>query len=155
MITRPVNMMILEKAMEGIDHIGIVVSDLDQAIDFYTRHLAFTLIARYEPGNNYHNEIAYLQFPGESQAKLELYSLKNRPDGQVTYERRIGLREIALRVPDVNRELDRLKSSGVEVDTEPSFAEAANLPKDSPVKRRTRAAIKAPDGVIIGLYSWG
>jgi hypothetical protein len=39
---------------------------------------------------------------------------------------------------------------------EPSYDyKLPGVAEDSPVKRRTRAAIKAPDGVIVGLYSWG
>jgi len=35
------------------------------------------------------------------------------------------------------------------------FSEAAGVPEGSPVKRRTGAAAKAPDGVVIGIYTWG
>ena len=43
----------------------------------------------------------------------------------------------------------------VEVQTEPGFSEAPGLPEGSPVKRRTGATVKAPDGVVVGLYTLG
>ena len=145
----------MESSIEGMDHIGVVVSDLDRNIDFYTKHFGFSLIARYQPDSPHHEAIAYLGFPGGSQAKLELYVLRHPTGGEATYERKIGMREIALRVGDVEKEIERLRSEGLEVMAEPGFAEAKDLPEDSPVKRRTRGAVKAPDGVILGLYSWG
>lgn len=144
----------VENIIEAMDHVGVVVSDMDQAIDFYTRHFGFSLLARYKPKNPYQKEIAYLSFPGGSSVKLELYSLVDTPAGEISYERRIGIREIALRVADVSAEVARLRKAGVEILTEPNFAESDGVPEGSPVKRRTRAAIKAPDGVIIGLYCW-
>lgn len=140
--------------IQGIDHVGVVVSDMDRAIDFYARLLGFSLLARYKSESPYLREMAYLRFPGESEAKLELYTLVDAPQGEVSYERRIGMREIALRVSDVPGEIERLRKLGAEIMAEPYFSEAAALPQNSPVKRRTRAAIKGPDGVIIGLYNW-
>ena len=144
----------MESTIDGIDHVGVVVSDMDQSVNFYSKNLGFSILARYVPGNSYHRETAYLKFPGNSNAKLELYSLKNAPKGEITYERKIGMREIALKVSDIGVIIEKLRSSGVEILTEPTFSEVSSLPEDSPVKRKTRAAIKAPDGVVIGLYSW-
>lgn len=144
----------MDSRIEGMDHVGIVVADMDQTIQFYQGMLGFSLIARYDPKSPYQKEIAYLKFPGNSNAKIELYSLKQSTAGDVSYERKIGMREIALTVADVRAELDRLRAAGAEVMAEPNTTEASGLPADSPVRRRTRAAIKAPDGVIVGLYQW-
>src|SRR5712692_4859582 len=145
----------MESRIEGIDHVGVVVADMDRTIRFYTELLGFSVVARYQPESPYQKEIAYLQFPGKSGAKLELYSLRQLPSSEVSYERKVGMREIALRVADVKAELDRLRKAGAEVMAEPTFSEAEGLSSDSPVKKRMRGAIKAPDGVIIGLYHWG
>ncbi|HEY3305973.1 MAG TPA: VOC family protein [Candidatus Binatia bacterium] len=145
----------MASAIEGIDHVGVVASDMDRAIHFYTSLLGFSLLARYRPKTTYHREMAYLRFPGSSGAKLELYTLAQPPAGEPSYDYKLGMREIALRVQDVAREVERLRSAGIEILAEPVRSEAPGVPEDSPVKRRTRAAIKAPDGVIIGLYSWG
>jgi catechol 2,3-dioxygenase-like lactoylglutathione lyase family enzyme len=141
--------------IQGIDHVGIVASDMDRAIDFYTSLLGFSLLARYKPKTTYHREMAYLRFPGASGAKMELYTLVAPPPGEPTYDYKIGMREIALTVGNVAEETDRLRKAGVEILAEPVRSEAPGVPEDSPVKRRTRAAIAAPDGVIIGLYNWG
>jgi catechol 2,3-dioxygenase-like lactoylglutathione lyase family enzyme len=141
--------------IQGIDHVGIVAADMDRAIEFYTKLLGFSLLARYRPKTTYHREMAYLRFPGASEAKLELYTLVKPPPGEASYDYKLGLREIALTVGDVAEEAARLRKAGVEILAEPVRSEAPGVPEDSPVKRRTRAAIKAPDGVIIGLYSWG
>ncbi|HEY2988466.1 MAG TPA: VOC family protein [Candidatus Binatia bacterium] len=145
----------MNDTIEGIDHVGIVASDMDRAIHFYTAHLGFSLLARYKPKTTYHREMAYLRFPGTSEAKIELYTLANPPAEAASYDYKLGVREIALKVRDVAREVERLRKSGVEILAEPVRSEAPGVAEDSPVKRRTRAAIKAPDGVIIGLYSWG
>ena len=141
--------------IQEIDHVGIVASDMDRTIDFYTSLLGFTLLARYKPKTTYHREMAYLCFPRASGAKLELYTLVDPPKGEASYDYRIGMREIALRVSDVAAEIARLREAGVEILAEPVKLEAPGVPEDSPVKRRTRAAVKAPDGVIVGLYTWG
>ncbi|HEX9442803.1 MAG TPA: VOC family protein [Candidatus Binatia bacterium] len=140
--------------IQGIDHVGIVASDMDRAIEFYTSLLGFSLLARYKPKTTYHREMAYLRFPA-SEAKLELYTLATPPPGEADYDYKLGLREIALTVGNVAEETARLRKAGVEILAEPVRSEAPGVPEDSPVKRRTRAAIKAPDGVIVGLYSWG
>lgn len=144
-----------EIMIQGIDHIGIVAQDMDRTIDFYTSLLGFTLLARYKPKTTYHREMAYLRFPGASGAKLELYTLASPPPGEPNYDYRLGVREIALSVGDVKQEVDRLRKAGVEILAEPVRLEAPGVAEDSPVKRRMRAAIKAPDGVIVGLYVWG
>ncbi len=77
------------------------------------------------------------------------------PPGEVTYERKIGMREIALKVTDAGEVVERLRTSGVEILSESTISEAAGVPKGSPVKRRAGAAVKASDGVVIGLYTWG
>jgi catechol 2,3-dioxygenase-like lactoylglutathione lyase family enzyme len=141
--------------IQGIDHVGIVASDMDRAINFYTSLLGFSLLARYKPKTTYHREMAYLRFPGTSEAKLEFYTLTNPPPGDPSYDYKLGIREIALTVNNVAQEIDRLRKAGVEILAEPVRSEAPGVPDDSPVKRRTRAAIKAPDGVIVGLYTWG
>jgi glyoxylase I family protein len=141
--------------IEGIDHVGVVASDMDRAIHFYTSLLGFSLLARYKPKTTYHREMAYLRFPGNSETKLELYTLVQPPAGEPSYDYKLGLREIALRVNNVAQEIERLRGEGIEILAEPVRSEAPGVAEDSPVKRRTRAAIKAPDGVIVGLYSWG
>jgi glyoxylase I family protein len=144
----------MANTIEGIDHVGVVASDMDRAIHFYTSLLGFSLLARYKPKTTYHREMAYLRFPGTSGAKLELYTLANPPAGEPSYDYKLGLRVLALRVKDVAEEIARLRSAGIEILAEPVRSEAPGVPEDSPVKRRTRAAIKAPDGVIVGLYTW-
>jgi len=145
----------MDSGIKGMDHVGIVVADMDQTVRFYQEMLGFSLIARYDPKSAYQKEIAYLKFPGNSNAKLELYSLKQPTLSEVSYERKVGMREIALTVADVRAELNRLRAAGAEVMAEPTTTEASGLPADSPVRRRTRGAVKAPDGVIVGLYQWG
>jgi catechol 2,3-dioxygenase-like lactoylglutathione lyase family enzyme len=141
--------------IEGIDHVGVVASDMDRAIHFYTSLLGFSLLARYKPKTTYHREMAYLRFPGTSETKLELYTLAQPPAGEPSYDYKLGMREIALRVRDVTSEVERLRSAGIEILAEPVRSEAPGVAEGSSVKRRIRAAVKAPDGVIIGLYSWG
>jgi len=56
---------------------------------------------------------------------------------------------------DLNRELITLQQHKTLKNKYIPINEAAGVPEGSPVKRRTGAAVKAPDRVVIGLYTWG
>jgi hypothetical protein len=60
-----------------------------------------------------------------------------------------------VKVADVAEAEEQQRKFGVEVLAKPTFSEAAGVPEGSPVKKRTGAAVKAQDGVVIELYTWG
>lgn len=94
-----------------IDHIGHVVSDLQPAVDFYLKKLGFRL----ECEEHLSEQKLDLVFLRSEQALIEL--LCPRPDNVILNKflknRGPGLHHIAYRVPDVNTELNRLKTAGL------------------------------------------
>jgi methylmalonyl-CoA epimerase len=102
----------------SVDHIGIAVTDLEQAISLYASMATttVTLRERLEPQGV---ELAFLSTGG---AKVELLSAL-RPDsplGKFLKSRGPGLHHICYRVPDIRFELTRLADLGVLlIDKEP------------------------------------
>lgn len=104
-----------------LHHVGFVVSDLDQSIDFYTRVMGFDLIRRWEEGPELvekgmdvpgaHLELAQLQGYG---CTLELMQyLKSSGSAQPIAPNHIGLGHISLGLADFPAFAQRLQGLGV------------------------------------------
>ncbi len=67
-----------EKQVQRVDHIAFQVSDLDEAIDFYTRQLGFSL--KFRKNNLKHHEVfAFIQIPGCNLELIQLLDEENQP----------------------------------------------------------------------------
>lgn len=115
--------------MLGVWHFSFTVSDLDAAVDFYTRLLGFELIHSQEQNNEYtravvgypdaHLRVAQLAVPGQprglSTHDLELVQyltpLGDRGDFNIYNP---GQAHLALTVENLASEYERLLSGGVE-----------------------------------------
>lgn len=86
-------------AIEGVDHLGLTVSDLDRSTGWYCDHLGFVPFVRYTNAAA-GAEVQVLRLEG-SPMRL---SLRRFDDGDPAAfdERRIGLDHVALRVSDDN-----------------------------------------------------
>ena len=115
----------------------LATGDLNRAIEFYTKIIGFTLYNRERISADF--ELAYLKL---GNTMLELMQA-NRPILQATDEWRLGVKLFALEVDNMDEEIDRLKSKGVETSRPPISL--------GPSKR---AEIKDPDGVSIELRQW-
>jgi methylmalonyl-CoA/ethylmalonyl-CoA epimerase len=108
----------LTKLYKKIHHIGIAVSDLDDAIRKYEKRLGFNLEGR-ESVESEEVEVAIFRL-GESRIEL-LQSTK--PNGIISkfIERRgEGIHHVAVEVEDIEKELEELKARGAPVlDDEP------------------------------------
>jgi methylmalonyl-CoA/ethylmalonyl-CoA epimerase len=95
----------------GIHHVGIAVGDLDEAIATYGRLFGAELVHR-ETLADQGVEVASLRV-GPSMVELLAPLGPDTPVGRFLAKRGPGLHHVALEVPDVGRELDRLAADGV------------------------------------------
>ncbi|WP_206830767.1 VOC family protein [Alicyclobacillus fructus] len=93
-------------AMIKLEHTGIMVSNLERSIAFYTKILGMELVGTLE-----HNtpgiRLAFLSYPGQS-AQIELiegYASQLPDEGQVHH--------VAITVDDIEAEAARLRDQGV------------------------------------------
>jgi methylmalonyl-CoA/ethylmalonyl-CoA epimerase len=108
-----------------IDHIGIAVSDMDQAIALYASHAAtsVTLREKLEPQGV---EIAFLN-TGSSKVELLAAVRPDTPIGRFLAKRGPGLHHICYRVSDIKAEMSRLAALGATlIDKEPRSGAAGS-----------------------------
>jgi methylmalonyl-CoA epimerase len=109
-----------------IDHIAVVVSDLQQALDLYTNTLGFKEIYR-ETLDDQGVEAVGLQ-AGASVIELLRPLNENSPVARYRGEAETKLHHTAYRVADLRGELRRLKAAGVRlIDEEPRRGAHGNL----------------------------
>ncbi|MCA0753905.1 VOC family protein [Paenibacillus sp. N4] len=90
-----------------LDHVGVMVKDMEASIAFYTEKLGFELKGRLTHTNGV-IELAFLGFGGADETDLELihgYNDSLPSEGKVHH--------FAITVPDVESEFTRLKEQGV------------------------------------------
>ena len=121
-------------AIVALHHVGVTVSDLDRSVGFYQ------LLFRTEPTlrRRYHDEyisrlfgydsmeieVAFFDVP-RVDAVLELIEFHHPPSAHVdTAQRCVGSTHLGLLVPNLNEEVERLRSSGA--------AFRSNAPVDIP-----------------------
>jgi methylmalonyl-CoA/ethylmalonyl-CoA epimerase len=101
-----------------LDHVGIAVSDLDQALAFYRDVLGLEL----EPAEEVASQRVRAHFLRTGDAMLELLE-PTAPDSPIAryLERRgPGMHHVALRVEDIRAALEQLKARGVRlIDEQP------------------------------------
>ena len=99
--------------LQGVDHLGFTVSDLDRSTQWYCEHLGFEPLIRYS-NPKIGAEVQVLRHE-ELGARLSLRRFDIGDEGPFN-ERRIGLDHIALRVADaedVAQWQARLQDAGV------------------------------------------
>jgi len=110
--------------LTAIDHIEIIVRDLDAHVD-YLQKLGVELITR----TSHHGDSAELKLPGDNQPIFELH--------QVGGEEVIGINHIAFRTDSVDAAYDRLLENGIKIEAPPH---------DVPSTGRTNINLRDPDG---------
>lgn len=89
-----------------IDHIEIIVKDVEAHVAFYQK-LGFKLLTR----TDHHGGSAELQLPGPNQPILEIHT--------VLGEENIGINHIAFQAEDVFETYEELRAKGIEFNGEP------------------------------------
>jgi catechol 2,3-dioxygenase-like lactoylglutathione lyase family enzyme len=98
--------------IKRLAHIGLTVVDLDAMLDFYTAILGFTVQCRVPHPKG--GTIVYLDGADGESIELILYANPKPYDGRD--RNRTGLHHFGLLVDDIHKEVERLKSLGVEFD---------------------------------------
>jgi methylmalonyl-CoA/ethylmalonyl-CoA epimerase len=94
-----------------IDHIGVAVTDLDEALVLYERDYEMTLVHR-EVVEEQGVEAVLLDV-GENHVELLRPLADDTPVGKFLAKRGPGLHHVAYQVTDIDAELERLKAAGV------------------------------------------
>ncbi|MCM3720321.1 methylmalonyl-CoA epimerase [Fictibacillus phosphorivorans] len=98
---------------ERIDHIGIAVSSLDEALPFYVNQLGLTLEAIEEvPSQKV--KVAFIKI-GETRLELVEALSDDSPIGQFIQKRGQGVHHVALGVSDIQSRIDELKANGIKM----------------------------------------
>jgi catechol 2,3-dioxygenase-like lactoylglutathione lyase family enzyme len=146
--------------LKNIDHINIVVTDLERSVEFYTKILGFTEKRRghlegewIESVTGIKNICADVVFISiESGPRIELLCYKT-PEGK-TYDANslpntTGLRHIAFQVDDMESAVKRLKDAGVRIVGGPASVPESVINHDS--GRKTLCYFLDPDGTLLEL----
>jgi glyoxylase I family protein len=125
--------------IEAIDHVEVVTRDMEKSIEFYTSVIGFSLHSRRKfDGSRGMTEIVYLKLGDSMLELLEFPDAKEVVEGP-----HVGVRMFALRVSDMDVEIERLEGLGVEI---------SQPPRD--LGGSKRGEIKDPNGISIELRQW-
>ena len=138
--------------MNSVRHAGIVVSNLDNSLFFYTRLLGMKVARRMDESGDYIDAVTGLKAVNLTTVKLaaddgsliELLFFHSH-HGKVLQERNLfdkGISHIAFTVKDVEVQYDKLREEGVEF---------ISLPQTSPDGYAKVAFCKDPDGNFVEL----
>jgi methylmalonyl-CoA epimerase len=100
-----------------IDHLGIAVRSLDRALEFYRDQLGLDVSLR-ETVEQEKVNVAMLPL-GEPRIELLEPSQPESVIAKFLDKRGEGLHHVAIRVPDLNASVERLKSAGARLLNEP------------------------------------
>ncbi|MCS7464752.1 VOC family protein [Paenibacillus doosanensis] len=91
-----------------LEHIGVMVKDMDASIRFYTEVLGLNLVKRVALADG--AELGFLAFPGSEHIQIELVGRgqEGQSDNGIVHH-------IAFTVSDIQAEIDRLKGLGVKL----------------------------------------
>jgi methylmalonyl-CoA/ethylmalonyl-CoA epimerase len=134
-----------------LEHVGMVVKDRDESLEFYTKVMGFKILRKYETDTQ---RVAYLYLGDQLLELNEIYS-KERP---------IGLCHLGFRVEDMNEAIEELKKQGIELiegpkKFQPKIHSTANVKEEKLLKalKPTKkpywliSMLKDSNGIIIEL----
>ncbi len=148
-----------------IDHVNIVVSDLERSLHFYRDLLGFPEIRRARLEGDWIEsivglkgvcaDVVYVQPPGGG-PRIELLSYVMPPGTSLpgtTIPNTVGLRHIAFRVDDIHAEYERLQNEGVQFVGPPTQVPPGAVKHDA--GQKTLCYFRDPDGVILEFAEYG
>ena len=104
---------LLGSVVTAVDHVGLAVADLDEAIAFYER--TFGLAAVHEEVNEEQGVREVMMAVGDSDARIQLLA-PLRPDsaiGKFLDRNGPGIQQLAFRVTDIDAASAKLREAGV------------------------------------------
>ncbi|MEM3464394.1 MAG: methylmalonyl-CoA epimerase [Candidatus Bathyarchaeia archaeon] len=96
----------------GMDHVGVAVKNLDEAISVYRDILGFKLLGVHVLTER-KVKVAFLSAGGETQIELLEPLGSDSPVAKFLESRGEGIHHIAIKVDDIERALEELKGKGV------------------------------------------
>ncbi len=108
----------------GIDHIEIIVRDVEEHVAFYEK-LGFEVLLR----SSHHGGSAELKLPGENQPVIEIH--------KVSGEENVGVNHIAFKVDNAQKTHQEITGRGITPERAPHFIESTG---------RTNINMRDPDG---------
>lgn len=108
-----------------IDHLGIAVRGIDEALPFYTEQLALTQAVRETVVGEKVNVAMLLA--GDTRIELLEATGPESPIAKFIEKRGPGLHHIALQVDDLEASIDRIKAAGGRVLNEPKRGAGGHL----------------------------
>jgi LAO/AO transport system kinase len=111
------NALAAEKKESRIDHLGIAVRSLDEALQFYESLLGLRISLR----ETIEKEKVHAAMLRVGESRIELLEA-SEPDSVIAKfieKRGEGVHHVALKVPDLNAAVERLKTAGVRLLNEP------------------------------------
>jgi LAO/AO transport system kinase len=108
-----------------IDHLGIAVRSLDEALPFYTTDLGLSILSRETVE---HEKVKVAMLPAGT-SRIELLEPLNSGSTIAKFleKRGPGIHHIAMRVPDLNATIQRLERAGVRLLGEPQRGAGGHL----------------------------
>lgn len=148
----------------AVDHINLVVSDLERSVKFYTELLGFKEVRRAHLGGKWIESIigikdvcanvVYILAP-EGEPRLELLCYES-PKGETipanSQANTIGLRHIALQVKNIQKAVKRLKEAGVKIIGETVEVPASVVTHDA--GHKILCYFLDPDGILLELAEY-
>jgi len=151
--------------IQGIDHLNVVVADMERSLKFYTAVLGFTKTREARLAGEWIERIVglkgvrahavFVELPGGG-PRIELLRYEAPGGGafpENSQANTIGLRHFALRVSDVAAMMAKLRAAGVHVFSEPVRVPGGVVEFDAGATK-TLAYFLDPDGVIIELAEY-
>lgn len=150
--------------VKHVDHINIVVHDLERSVHFYTEllglvetrraHLTGDWIEAIVGLTNVTADVVYVQ-PQGGGPRIELIKY-HRPEGDVFPDNSLpntqGLRHIAFQVEDMDEMHQRLKAAGVPFIGPPVTVPAGVVSHDD--GQKSLCYFRDPDGVVLELAAY-
>lgn len=150
--------------IRGVDHINIVVSDLERSVQFYTGLLGFKEVRRARLEGEWIEfvvglkgvsaDVVFVVAPA-GEPRLELLCYES-PQGEAIPANSLantpGLRHIALRVNDIHTAARRLKEAGVKLIGEPVAVPSTTINHDA--GHKILCYFLDPDGVLLELAEY-
>ncbi len=150
--------------ISAVDHINLVVSDLERSVRFYTELLGFKEVRRAHLEGKWIESIiglkgvranvVYILAPA-GEPRLELLCYES-PQGESILENSLantpGLRHIALQVEDIQKAVKRLKEAGVKIIGETVEVPASVVTHDA--GHKTLCYFLDPDGILLELAEY-
>jgi len=150
--------------IRALNHINLVVSNLDRSVQFYTDLLGFKEVRRAHLEGQWiesivglkgvRAEVVYLLAPaGEPRLELLCYESPRGESIQAnSLANTIGLRHIALQVDDIHGAVNHLKEAGVTILSEPVAVPKSAIKHDA--GRKILCYFLDPDGILLELAEY-